>query len=144
MIGDSLDLKDSSKEDDCTWNSDVEMVDAHAPKKKKKKSAPREEGRAFHGTLLGGGGGFTRTEPEKEDPTVPDSIPPENSPVPETIATLPSAVKTTLVDPEPLDSSMKEPSAFVDDDLLDGPTCLTCTFINPSGVSSCTVCDSPF
>ncbi|KZO97701.1 hypothetical protein CALVIDRAFT_535804 [Calocera viscosa TUFC12733] len=102
------------------------------PKKKR-----REEGRGFGGTLLGGGA----------IPAVPT-------------ATIPPATDTTVsTKPDSMDSSYARdvaealavpsgpPNSKAETDLADfeeGIQCTTCTFINPFGVSCCTMCDNPF
>ncbi|EJU05183.1 hypothetical protein DACRYDRAFT_103677 [Dacryopinax primogenitus] len=101
------------------------------PKKKR-----REEGPAFGGTLLSRGGipppaSATAPAVDTNASHKPDSMDSSHA----------CAVAEALcAAPRPPDSNAPTDLADFEDSLH----CPTCTFINPAGVSACTMCDTPF
>ncbi|KAG8853524.1 hypothetical protein FRB96_008126 [Tulasnella sp. 330] len=92
----------------------------------KKRRKGRVEGPAFDGTLLGGGLKKTISKAKAVESEADVEVEPE-----------PSVAIVFPSQPDPDDVQMEEESA-------DGLACKICTFLNPAGVSCCTMCDAAF
>jgi hypothetical protein len=133
LINDILELYEVKPpdEDDVAWGSDA---DAEPVKKRK------EEGRAFGGTLLGGGS-FVVPQKEVENAAkeTNNASKAEQKPLSKTASPSPP---TAMIVEQEKDSSDFDPMDLIEDDSDRTITCPACTFINPVGVSCCTICDS--
>ncbi|KAG8960305.1 hypothetical protein FRC03_006787 [Tulasnella sp. 419] len=115
---------------DCFWE-DAE------PAKTSKPDCKRAEGPAFGNTVLGGRRLASKKSRDllNQEP-MQDNIESSASPHPETIV--------EEVMNESMDVEISQSCQVPMDEIPNGPACPRCTFINPEGVSCCTICDSPF
>jgi len=121
-----------AEDDDAFWNSDGEL--AEEPKRN------RTEGRAFHGTLLGGS-----VAPKK--PAEPAQVQTQAvEPIKEAPAVVVPIVPVAPVVAAPATEASAEHQIIEMDsmDVDDTIACPQCTFCNPVGVSCCTMCEGSF